>query len=147
MLKIYNSDTVQESVKAGRLQGTGITFLDEKAIPVIELNPRLLRVVNLCKSSSQTNPTATSSYGGIEVNLSKPPGIKPLNGLIETGIFFAFSRNSKLYTLYNKPFSTPKVFYNPGSASFKCSYLIRFFLCDLHFKLGFVLNTLVFERA
>jgi hypothetical protein len=63
--KIYNSNLTKEIVDGAKLQlsqGQIPSELAEKVIPVMEVNPKLLRIANIVKSTSATNSTSAIIY-------------------------------------------------------------------------------------
>jgi len=63
--KIYNSTLTKELIEGARIQSSTDAVpgeLAEKVIPVMEVNPKMLRVCNIVKSTSATNATTATVY-------------------------------------------------------------------------------------
>jgi hypothetical protein len=61
MVRINNSDAIQELRKAAQISGSEAVpnFLSSSVVPVIEMNPRMLRVCNIVRSSQVSSTTGT----------------------------------------------------------------------------------------
>ena len=61
--KIYNSDLTRELREGARIQtatDATPTEIADKVVPVMEVNPKLLRVINYNQAGAATNATSTS---------------------------------------------------------------------------------------
>lgn len=65
MATIYNSDLTKELTKGAGLQTSKDVIpnqIAEKVVPVMEVNPKLLRVVNVHQRNTATNATSATIY-------------------------------------------------------------------------------------
>lgn len=65
MAKIYNSNLIKELIEGGKLQINSDFIpnqLAEKIVPVMEVNPALLRKTNLIKAATLTNNTTQTVW-------------------------------------------------------------------------------------
>lgn len=65
MATIYNSDLTKGMIDNAGLQTSrdkAPTQLAEKVVPVMEVNPKLLRRINVCRDASKTTTGATTLY-------------------------------------------------------------------------------------
>lgn len=63
MAKIYNSDLTKELVNGGKIQinvDKVPNEIAEKVVPVMEVNPRLLRKCRIVRSATATNPASAT---------------------------------------------------------------------------------------
>jgi hypothetical protein len=65
MAQIHNSDLSKELIKGGRLQVSRDVVpnqLAEKVVPVMEVNPKLLKIANIVRSATAVNSTSSNIY-------------------------------------------------------------------------------------
>ena len=65
MATIYNSDLFKEMASAGALQQAVDKIpnqLAEKVVPVMEVNPKLFRRINIIKQDDLQNATSSTTY-------------------------------------------------------------------------------------
>jgi hypothetical protein len=65
MAQVYNSDLLKELRDASKLQQLSESIpnqLDTKIVPVIEVNPKLLRVVNIIRGTAKTTTGSATIY-------------------------------------------------------------------------------------
>jgi len=66
MAKIHNTETIKEVIDGGKIQTSSDvvpTQLADKIVPVMEVNPKLLKTVNIVRYANATNPaSATTIY-------------------------------------------------------------------------------------
>jgi hypothetical protein len=65
MAQIHNSDLSKELIKGGRLQVSRDIVpnqLAEKVVPVMEVNPRLLKTSQIVRGNTATNATSATIY-------------------------------------------------------------------------------------
>lgn len=86
MATIYNSDLSKELIEGAKIQTSreGIpTQIAEKVVPVMEVNPKLLRRVNVVRGISKTNT-------GAQVIYTTPTD----KDFILTGVIYAVTKNA-----------------------------------------------------